>query len=90
MSTLELLTSQPNFPGEDLAEKNVPHVEFYLQHERSNEALCHHFRESLQVIHKLGHNALMIHGAEMDYSEDEYNAFCDGFAALEYTKHFSA
>ncbi len=85
MSALELLTSQPNFPDEDLAEKNVPHVEFYLQHERSNEAFEHHLRDSLRIVHKIGHNALEICGVTIDYSEAEYNAFCGGFAALEYT-----
>ena len=85
MSLLETLTTQPNFPSEDLAEKNIPHVEFYLQHERSNEALREHFRGSLRMVHQLGHNALLVHGANVDYSEREYNAFCDGFAALEFT-----
>lgn len=85
MSALELLTAQPNFPDEDLAEKNVPHVEFYLQHEKSNEAFEQHLRESMRVVHRIGHNALEIVGVEVDYSEAEYNAFCGGFAALEYT-----
>lgn len=85
MSTLELLTSQPNFPDEDLAEKNIPHVEFYLQHERSNEAFEQHIRKSMHIVYKIGHNALEIFGVEVDYSEAEYRAFCGGFAALEYT-----
>ncbi|UTX51657.1 hypothetical protein KI440_01760 [Candidatus Saccharibacteria bacterium TM7i] len=84
MSLLEILTPQPNFPDEDLQEDNIAHVEYYLQNDPGTLVYEKDLRESMRMLHVVGHNALQICGVEVDYSEDEYHAFCEGFAALEY------
>lgn len=85
MSSLELLSSQPHFPDEDLIESNVAHVEYYLHHEPEPTAYEHHLRDSLRMVHKLGHDALQRFGVDVLYAEDEYYSFCSGFASIEYT-----
>lgn len=84
MRSLEVLTPQPNFPNEDLNEANLPHVEYHLSHIHAEQTYAESLRTSLHMLHFTGHQALQICGVEVDYSEKEYNAFCDGFAAFEY------
>lgn len=84
MNRLELLTTQPDFPNEDLSEANVPHVEYYLGERRYEAASAEYFRQSLRMLHITGHQALQICGIEVDYSEKEYVAFCKGFASFEH------
>lgn len=85
MNKLEVLQTQPDFPKEDLVETNVPFVGYLLRHEQSDRPYAEHLRGSLRTLHVTGHHALEICGIKVDYSEDEYHAFCAGFAALEYT-----
>lgn len=85
MSKIEVLSTQPNFPNEDLDETNAELIGYFLRHEHSDASYADFLRSSLRMLHITGHQALQIVGIEVDYSEKEYNAFCAGFAALEYT-----
>lgn len=85
MTSFEVLKRQPDFPNIDLSEPNAAQVSYYLQNERGEKPYADFLRASLRTIHITGHQALQVFGVELDYSEDEYFAFCDGFAALEYT-----
>jgi len=83
-SPFTIIKRQPDFPNEDLTENNAAQIEYYLQHERGESAYVNYLKESLRMVHITGHQALEILGIEVDYSEKEYDAFCSGFAALEY------
>ena len=85
MGLFETLTPQPYFPDEDLQEVNAAHISYYLQHNPESVALEKSFHDSMRTLHQIGHNALEICGIKVDYSQDEYHAFCSGFAAIEYT-----
>ena len=84
MSSFEVIKRQPNFPNEDLDEKNVPIMEFFLrdQHEATTHAKF--LGESMRPLHLTAHYALELSGVEVDYTPAEYDAFCKGFAAFEY------
>lgn len=82
---LELFKPQPDFPKEDLHDTNVPYMEQLLRHEGSDRSYAELLKGSLRQLHITGHQALQAADIKVDYSEEEYNAFCAGFAALEYT-----
>lgn len=86
MSQFEIFTPQPGFPNDDLTEVNASHVEYMLHHDRVSDAYADMLRGSLRQLHTLGHSALSICGIEVEYSEKEYDSFCAGFAALEFTR----
>ena len=79
------LHSQPYFPYEDIEDGNLPFVRYYLETESSDKAYGHELQKSLRPLHDLGHQALQILGIQLDYSKDEYDSFCAGFATFEYT-----
>ncbi len=85
MTHLEVLRPQPSFPREDLSEANATQIGYYLNHERGDKPYSNFLRGSLRGIHATGHQALQIFGVSVDYTPAEYDAFCNGFAALEYT-----
>ena len=85
MSELSLLSRQPEFPKEDLSDTNAAFMEYLLRHEQSNQSYADMLRSSLRPLHVTGHYALKLSGIEVDYSQAEYEAFCEGFAAFEYT-----
>ncbi len=87
MAVFETLNPQPNFPQEDLSETNASFIRYLLLNERSDQSYALFLRSSLRMLHVTGHNALQICGITVDYSEKEYQAYCSGFAALEYTTH---
>lgn len=84
MTHLSVIERQPNFPNEDLTDSNVDHVRYYLSEIHDDAAYANFLRDSLRMLHQTGHQALQICGVEVDYSEAEYFAFCEGFAAFEY------
>ena len=84
MSELVVIKRQPNFPNEDLDEKNVPIMEFYLHEHHEADSHAKYLSETLRPIHLTAHYALQLSGVEVDYTPDEYEAFCKGFAAFEY------
>lgn len=85
MTQFEVPYAQPEFPKEDLHESNAAYVEYLLRHEQSNRPYADMLRGSLRTMHSTGHQALQLCGITLDYSQAEYEAFCEGFAALEYT-----
>lgn len=84
MNSFEVIKHQPNFPNEDLDEKNVHIMEFFLT--ENHEATTHakFLGESMRPLHLTAHYALELSGVEVDYTPAEYDAFCKGFAAFEY------
>lgn len=84
MNTFETLQRQPNFPNEDLQDGNVNMVEYYLEEIQGSQAHAEHLRESLRMVHITAHEALRLCGIEVEYSQQEYDTFCKGFASFEY------
>ena len=84
MSGLEIIRHQPDFPNEDLKDANVPLMEFYLKEMHEAKAHAHFLAESMRPLHLTAHYALQQAGVEVQYTPQEYEAFCKGFAALEY------
>lgn len=84
MSAIEVIKRQPDFPNEDLANENIALMEFYLKemHEATTHARI--LAESMRPLHLTAHHALQLSGIEVKYTPEEYEAFCKGFAALEY------
>lgn len=84
MKQFETITLQPDFPNEDLHEHNVPLIEFYLQEMHEPRTHATFLKESMRPLHLTAHHALQLSGVEVVYDPDEYDAFCNGFAAFEY------
>jgi hypothetical protein len=84
MPSFEVLNRQPNFPNEDLSEANMPMIEHYLQRDAGVESRAEHSKALLRQIHVTAHEALRHCGVALDYTPEEYAAFCNGFASYEY------
>jgi len=84
MQQFEVIKYQPDFPNEDLDQTNVPFVDFYLRENHEPRSHAHQLRETMRPLHLTAHRALQQCGIELEYSQDEYDAFCDGFADFEY------
>ncbi|MGV9001868.1 MAG: hypothetical protein ACOH18_02840 [Candidatus Saccharimonadaceae bacterium] len=87
MPELEVFKRQPNFPKEDLSDANAAYVEYLFRHEQGSRAYASWLHPHLRSIHATGHHTLIVCGVEVDNSDAEYDAFCEGFAALEYTSN---
>ncbi len=84
MREFEVIKRQPNFPNEDLHEKNVPIMEFFLQENHEASSHARFLYDSMRPLHLTAHYALQLSGVEVEYTPAEYEAFCNGFAAFEY------
>lgn len=84
MMHLEVLKSQPNFPNEDLTDSNAGIINYCLQEVGGERAYAEYLQKSMRALQTTAHEALRICGVQVDYSQDEYESFCGGFAAFEY------
>ena len=82
MSELLTLDHQPNFPGEDLTEKNAALLPEVLDLP-SIEGQAHHLTEYQRALYVVAHNALLLKGMKAVDSKENFQAFTEGYAALE-------
>ncbi|MGO3702174.1 MAG: hypothetical protein ACTJG2_03245 [Candidatus Saccharimonadales bacterium] len=75
---------QPDFPSYDMSDQNAALSLHYLA--TQPEAEMHHdeLKESLQLMHEIGNAALVEAKVETGNTKGEYDAFCRGFADIDY------
>lgn len=77
------LEHQPEFPQADLTEDNADMLKHVLGSSSGLVAQGEHLKPYQGYIHLIADYALKLSGAETRYSEDELDAFSQGFASFE-------
>lgn len=75
---------QPHFPTYDISAQNAELGLYYLEAQPEAEVRHGELKQSLQVLHEVGNAALNEAGVETGNTAREYDAFCRGFADLDY------
>jgi hypothetical protein len=81
---LILLETQPDFPGEDLSERNADMLgTYYLRHTAGLDGEAERLFEHQRALFELAQLALSLRNIRVDDAPREYRSFTQGFAAYE-------
>lgn len=75
---------QPDFPTEDISGRNAAMASHYLETDEGSRFYQETLQGSLRVLHEVGNSALMVAQLAPDNNQAEYQAFCHGFADIDY------
>lgn len=75
---------QPDFPTQDISGRNAAMASHYLATEEGSRVYQETLQGSLRILHEVGNSALVGSQIAPNNNRGEYQAFCHGFADIDY------